>query len=93
MSERSQRDAIERVRHSLEQSRGGLHAFEATLRKLGGSGGMMVSQDDLTIALSRLNAALTLEDIREFYRAVGGEGRNESQYSQSARGGTDDQQV
>lgn len=42
---------------------------------------MMVSQDDLTIALSRLNAALSLDDIREFYRAVGGDTRNESQYS------------
>ena len=75
-SERSQRDVVERVKDSLSQARGGIPAFEATLRKLGGNGGELVSQDDLTIALSRINAQLTLDDIREFYRAVGGDTSN-----------------
>ena len=57
---------------SLSQARGGIAAFEATLRKLGSNGGELVSQDDMTIALSRVNAQLTLDDIKEFYRAVGG---------------------
>ena len=56
----------------LMQARGGLQAFEATLRKLGGNGGTVVSLDDMTIALSRVNASLTLDDIREFYKAFGG---------------------
>ena len=72
-SERNQRDVIERVKQSLSQARGGVGAFEATLRKLGGNGGLVVSQDDLTIALSRVNAALSLDDIRDFYRAVNGD--------------------
>ena len=32
----------------------------------------MISLDDMTIALSRVNASLSLDDIREFFRAVGG---------------------
>ena len=67
---------VERVKISLSQARGGIQAFEATLRKLGGNGGEFVSQDDLTIALSRVNAQLTLDDIRDFYRAVGGAASN-----------------
>lgn len=42
-SERSQRDVVERVKLSLTQARGGVQAFVATLRKLGGSGGEVVS--------------------------------------------------
>ena len=64
---------------SLSQARGGIQAFEATLRKLGGSGGELDSQDDMTIALSRVNAQLTLDDIREFYRAVGGDTAQDDQ--------------
>ena len=58
------------------QARGGLPAFEAAMKKLGGSGGVTVSQDELMLALSRVNASVNLEDIREFYRAVGGETRS-----------------
>jgi len=32
-----------------------------------------VSLDDMTIALSRVNASLSLDDIREFFKAVGGQ--------------------
>jgi hypothetical protein len=40
-----------------------------------------VSLDDMTIALSRVNASLSLDDIREFFKAVEG---------QTARGPSDD---
>ena len=72
-SERSQRDVVERVKLSLNQARGGLQNFEATLRKLGANGGELVSIDDVTIALSRVNAQLSLDDIKEFFRAVAGD--------------------
>ena len=42
------------------------------MRKLGTNGGLYVSCDDLTIALSRLNALLSLEDAREFFCVVAG---------------------
>lgn len=58
---------------SLQQARGGYQAFEATLRKLGSNGGTMVSKDDVTIALSRVNAAITLDDVREFFSSICGE--------------------
>jgi len=47
-------------------------AFESTLRRLGGHGGLVVSLDELTIALSRISAQLSLDDVRDFYRAIGG---------------------
>ena len=67
-----QPDIIERVKQSVVQARGGLQAFEAALRKLGTNGGLYVSCDDLTIALSRLNALLSLEDAREFFCVIAG---------------------
>lgn len=82
-SERSMRNVIERVKHSIVQARGGMQAFEATMRKLGGSGGLTISQEDMLIALSRVNAQLTLDDIREFFNAING-----NQY-----GGAEDQTV
>lgn len=69
-----------------------MQAFEATLRKLGGNGGVMVSRDDLTIALSRVNASVSLEDIREFYKAVGGETRRQDETTSVYSAG-DDQNV
>ena len=37
---------------------------------MGGNGGVSISREDVTIALSRVNAQLTLEDIREFFNVV-----------------------
>jgi len=45
------------------------------LRKIGSNGGLSVTLDDLTIAMSRVNAQVTLDDIREFFYASGGETR------------------
>lgn len=42
------------------------------MRKLGGSGGVTITQDDMLIALSRVNASLTLDDIKEFFVAING---------------------
>ena len=60
-----------------------MRAFESNLQKLG-KDGQVVTQDDMLIALSRISASLTLDDIREFFVAING--GNGAQLS-------DDQQV
>ena len=66
-----------------------MQAFESTLRKLGGNGGVAISLEDMTIAMSRINAQATLDDIRDFFKTVGGvTRRTDGQYTAG-----DDQQV
>ena len=49
-----------------------MQAFEECLRKIGSNGGVNITRDDVTIALSRINAQLTLDDIRAFFNVVSG---------------------
>ena len=64
-SERGLRDTIERVKQSLCQASGGLNGFEQALRKFGQ--GDNISQEDLILAMSRVNADVGLEDIKYFF--------------------------
>ena len=57
------------------QASGGIGALESALRKIGSNGGLTVTQDDLIIALSKVDAQLNLEDIKDFFRMVRGERR------------------
>ena len=45
---------------------------EQSLRKFGSQGGVSITQDELLIALSRVDAAVTLEEIKEFFSIVQG---------------------
>lgn len=47
------------------------------MRRIGSNGGQTVSQDDLIIALSKVDAQLNLEDIKDFYRIAKGERRQD----------------
>jgi len=49
---------------------------EQSLRKFGSQGGVSITQDELLIALSRVDAAVTLEEIKEFYSVVQGNSRS-----------------
>ena len=66
------RDAIEKVRNSCTQAAGGLAGVEQALRKFGGKGGDTVSHEELLIALSHVNAVLTLDEVKDFFNVVRG---------------------
>jgi hypothetical protein len=52
------------------QANGGIQGVDQTLRKVGGRGGEMVSQEELLLALNRANATLSLDEIKEFFQHV-----------------------
>lgn len=71
-SEKGMREAIEKVKQEVGQASGGLIGLEQALRRVGAAGGNTVTQDDLIIALSRIDAQLSLDDVKEFFSAVKG---------------------
>lgn len=71
-SERSMRDTIEKVKIGVGQANGGIMGVEQALRKVGSNGGQVISMDDLIIGLSRVNARLSLDEIKEFFKIAKG---------------------
>jgi len=71
-SERQLREQIERIKVGVGQGTGGVMGFEQALRKIGSNGGVTVSQEDIIIALSKVDAQLSLDEIKAFYKVVRG---------------------
>ena len=61
---------ISKLKQNLQQCNVGMTGVEPSLRKFGSQGGVSITQDELLIALSRVDAAVTLEEIKEFYSIV-----------------------
>lgn len=78
-----------RVKQALSQASGGLVGVEQALRKHGANGGVTINFDQFLVALSRVDASLTLDDIKEFFALVGGsrhsKGRDATQFGDSVQ--------
>ena len=69
-SERGMRDSIEKIKAGVSQAVGGMMGMEQSLRKISTTGGATVSQDELIIALSKIGAQMTLDEIKDFFKVV-----------------------
>jgi Ca2+-binding EF-hand superfamily protein len=66
------RELVGRVKQALSQAIGGIVGVEQAMRKFGQNGGVSINFDQFLVALSRVDASLTLEEIKEFFGLVQG---------------------
>ena len=66
------RETIQRVKQAMSQASGGIVGVEQALRKHGANGGVTINFDQFLVALSRVEASLTLDEIKDFFSLVQG---------------------
>jgi hypothetical protein len=71
------RELIAKVKNAFKQANGGIVGVEQAFRKFG-SGGVSINFDQFLVALSRVDASLSMEEIKEFFALVQGNANKRS---------------